>query len=149
MPALTERIRTELTESMKARDAARTSTLRMLQSALKNEQIEKGHELSDEEAQAVIRRAVKQRQDSIEQFEKGGRPELAEKERAEMKLLEVYLPAQMSDEEVEAAVRHSIESVGATSKKDSGRVMKEVMAKYKGVVDGRKVQEILGRLLPE
>ena len=149
MPALTERIRTELTESMKARDAARTSTLRMLQSALKNEQIDKGHELSDEEAQAVIRRAVKQRQDSIEQYEKGGRPELAEKERAEMKLLEVYLPAQMSDADVEAAVRQTIDSVGATSKKDSGRVMKEVMAKYKGVVDGRKVQEILGRVLPE
>src|SRR5687768_4772524 len=97
---LAEKIRADLTESMKARDAERTSTLRMVQAALKNEQIEKGHELSDEEVQVVLRRAVKQRQDSIEQYTKGGRPELAEKEAAEMRLLDIYLPKQMSDEEV-------------------------------------------------
>ena len=145
---LTERIRTELTEAMKARDAATLSTLRMIQSALKYEQIEKGHELSDEEAQVVIRRAVKQRQDSIEQYTKGGRQDLADKEAAELAMLEKYLPKQMSDAEVEAAVKSVIAEVGATSKKDSGRVMKEVMAKFKGLVDGKKVQEVVGRELP-
>lgn len=148
MANLTEKIRQDLTDSMKARDAQRTSTLRLLQSALKNEQIEKGHELADEEAQAVIRRAVKQRQDSIEQYEKGNRPELAQKEAAELTILESYLPQQLSDVEVEKIVQDIVQMVGAVSKKDVGRVMKEVMAKHKGVIDGKKVQEILGRLLP-
>lgn len=145
---ITEQIRTELTESMKARDAAKTSTLRMLQSALKNEQIEKGHELSDEEALVVIRRAVKQRHDSIEQYDKGGRPELADKEREELKLLEVYLPKGMTDEEAEVAVQAVIDDVGASSKKDTGRVMKELMARHKGLIDGKTAQEIIGRKLP-
>lgn len=148
MPTLTERVRTDLTASMKARDAARTSTLRMLQSALKNEQIDKGHELSDEEAAAVIRRGVKQRQDSIEQFTKGNRPELAQKEQAELELLNTYLPRQLSDTDVEQVVRAAISQVGASSKKDSGAVMKAVMATHKGLVDGKKVQEIVGKLLP-
>jgi uncharacterized protein len=148
MPTLAEKIRTDLTESMKARDAARTSTLRMIQSALKNEQIEKGHELSDEETQTVIRRAVKQRQDSIEQYRKGNRPELADKEEAEMNMLLGYLPQTLSDEDTEKIVREIVERVGATSKKDSGKVMKEIMASHKGQVDGKKVQEILGRVLP-
>ena len=146
--SLVEKIRADLTEAMKAREAERTSVLRMIQSALKYEQIEKGHELSDEEVAVVLRKAAKQRHDSIEQFEKGGRSDLADKEKSELKLLEVYLPKGMSDEEVESAVRAIIESTGATSKKDSGKVMKEVMAKFKGVVDGKKVQEIVGRLLP-
>lgn len=148
MPTLTERVRTDLTASMKARDAAKTSTLRMLQSALKNEQIDKGHELSDEEAAAVIRRGVKQRLDSIEQFTKGNRPELAQKEQAELELLNSYLPQQLSDAEVEQVVRAAISQVGASSKKDSGAVMKTVMATHKGLVDGKKVQEIVGKLLP-
>ena len=144
---ITEQIRAELTESMKARDAVKTSTLRMLQSALKNEQIEKGHDLSDEESLVVIRRAVKQRLDSIEQYDKGGRPELADKEREELKLLEVYVPKGMSDEEADVAVRAIITDVGATSKKDTGRVMKEVMARHKGLIDGKKAQELIGRVL--
>ena len=147
MTKLTERIRAELTESMKARDAARTSTLRMLQASLKNEQIEKGHELSDEEAEAVIRRAVKQRQDSIEQFTKGGRQDLVDKERAELGMLQVYLPQQMSDIETEKLVQDVIAMVGAESKADVGKVMKEIMASHKGRVDGKKVQAILNRLL--
>lgn len=146
--SLTERIRADLTESMKAKDAARTSTLRMLQSALKYEQIEKGHELSDDEAVAIIQRAVKQRQDSIEQYTSGNRPELAEKERSELEMLKKYLPEQLSDEESEAIVREAIAATGAVSRKDSGKVMKEVMSKHKGRIDGKKVQEIVGRLLP-
>ncbi|HXH89979.1 MAG TPA: GatB/YqeY domain-containing protein, partial [Thermoanaerobaculia bacterium] len=92
MGELTEKIRTELTAAMKARDAERLSTLRMLQSSFKYQQIELGHELSDEEAMTVIRKAVKQRLDSIEQYTKGNRPELADKERREMELLKTWLP---------------------------------------------------------
>ena len=147
MASLTEQIRADLTEAMKARNADVTSTLRMLQAAFKNEQIEKKHELSDEEALVVIRRAVKQRQDSIEQYEKGNRQDLADKEKAELKMLEKYLPQQMSADDVEKAVREAIAATGATSKKDTGAVMKELMARHKGVIDGKKAQEVLGRLL--
>src|SRR5688500_14942564 len=105
MGHLTEKIRADLTESMKARDAERTSTLRMLQASLKNEQINLGHELSDEEAMIVIRKAVKQRLDSIEQFTKANRNEMAAKEQSEMNLLKTYLPAELSDAELEAGLR--------------------------------------------
>lgn len=148
MGALSEKIRADLTEAMKAQQKERLSTLRMLQSAIKNEQINAGHELSDEEAMTVIRKAVKQRQDSIEQYTKGNRPELAEKERAEMELLKAYLPPELTDEELQNGVVDIIEALGATSKKDMGRVMKEATARYKGRVDGKKVQEIVSRLLP-
>ncbi|HUP44252.1 MAG TPA: GatB/YqeY domain-containing protein [Thermoanaerobaculia bacterium] len=148
MGKLTEQIRAELTESMKARTAEKTSTLRMLQSALKNEQIHVGHELSDEEAMAVIRKAVKQRQDSIEQYTKANRPELAAREQAELEMLRTYLPPELSDEELETGLREIIASTGAQSKKDLGKVMKEATARYKGRAEGRKIQEIVARLLP-
>jgi uncharacterized protein YqeY len=148
MGALTEKIRADLTEAMKARAAEKLSTLRMLQSAFKYQQIEVGHELSDEEALTVIRKAVKQRLDSIEQYTKGNRPELAEKERSEMEVLKTYLPPELTDEEIEAGVREIVASTGAQSKKDMGKVMKEASARYKGRVDGRKIQEIVSRLLP-
>lgn len=148
MGTLTERIRADLTAAMKAQEKERLSTLRLLQSALKNEQINSGHELSDEEAMAVILKAVKQRQDSIEQYTNAGRTELAEKERSEMTLLRTYLPPELSDEELENGVREIIASTGAQSKKDMGKVMKEATARYRGRVDGRKVQELVARLLP-
>ncbi|HEX9163346.1 MAG TPA: GatB/YqeY domain-containing protein [Thermoanaerobaculia bacterium] len=147
MPKLTEQIRADLTESMKARTAVRTSTLRMLQSAMKYQQIEAGHELSDEEVLAVIRKAVKQRLDSIEQYTKGNRPELAAKEQSELDLLKTYLPAELTDAELESGLRDIISSTGAQSKKDLGKVMKEATAKYKGRADGKKIQEIVSRLL--
>jgi hypothetical protein len=146
--SLVEKVRADLTESMKAREQVRTATLRMLLAALKNEQIEKGHELSDEEAQAVIRRGVKQRLDSIEQYDNGNRKDLADRERAEKDLLEIYLPKQLDDAEIENLVRAVITDTGATSKKDAGKVMKEMMSHHKGLVDGKKVQEVVGRLLP-
>src|ERR1044071_5262242 len=99
MGTLSEQIRTDLTAAMKAQEKDRLSTLRMLQSAVKNEQINIGHELSDEEAMSVIRKGVKQRQDSVEQYTKGNRPELAAKEQAEIEILKTYLPAELSDEE--------------------------------------------------
>jgi len=148
MAALTERIRADMTAAMKAQEKERLSTLRMLQSALKNEQINSGHELSDEEAMTVIRKAVKQRQDSIEQYTNAGRTELADKEKSEMELLKTYLPAEMSDEELERGLREIVTSTGAQSKKDMGKVMKEATAKFKGRVDGKKIQEMVGRLLP-
>ncbi|HUP62675.1 MAG TPA: GatB/YqeY domain-containing protein [Thermoanaerobaculia bacterium] len=148
MASLSEQIRADLTAAMKAQEKERLSTLRMLLSALKNEQINLGHELSDEEAMSIIRKAVKQRLDSIEQYTKGNRPELAGKERAEMELLKTYLPPELTDEEIESGVCEIIASTGAQSKKDMGKVMKEATARYRGRVDGRKVQEIVARLLP-
>jgi uncharacterized protein len=148
MAALTEKIRADMTAAMKAQEKDRLSTLRMLQSAVKNEQINAGHELSDEEAMSVIRKAVKQRQDSIEQYTNAGRTELADKERAEMELLKAYLPAEMSDEELESGLREIIASTGAQSKKDMGKVMKEATARYRGRADGKKIQEVVSRLLP-
>lgn len=148
MGQLTEKIRADMTEAMKAQAKERLSTLRMLQSAMKNEQINVGRELSDEEAMSIIRKAVKQRQDSIEQFTKGNRPELAEKERSEMAVLQTYLPPELTDDELESGIREIVASTGAQSKKDMGKVMKEASAKYKGRADGKKLQEIVSRLLP-
>src|SRR2546428_5892962 len=148
MGKLTEQVRADLTESMKARTAERTSTLRMLQAAIKNEQINVGHELSDKEAMGVIRKSIKQRQDSVEQYTKGNRPELAAKEQAEIEILKSYMPPELSDSELESGLREIIASTGAQSKKDMGKVMKEATARYKGRADGRKIQEIVSRLLP-
>jgi hypothetical protein len=145
--ALAEQIRADLTAAMKARDAAKTSTLRMLQAAIKNEQIEKGGELEDADVIAVLKRAAKQRNDSVEQYEKAGRQDLADKEKAELVVLEAYMPQQMSDDELEALVKTVIAAVGAESKKDTGKVMKEIMASHRDTVDGKKVQAVLGRLL--
>jgi uncharacterized protein YqeY len=148
MATLAEKVRADMTESMKARTADRTSTLRMLQSALKNEEINLKHALSDEEAMAIIRRAVKQRLDSIEQYTNANRPELAAKEAAEIEILKTYLPPELDDAALEAGLREIVASTGAQSKKDMGKVMKEATAKYKGVADGKKIQELVSRLLP-
>jgi uncharacterized protein YqeY len=147
MGKLTDQIRADMTESMKARTAERTSVLRMLQSSFKYEQIESGHELSDEEALAVIRKAVKQRLDSIEQYTKGNRLDLATKEQSELDIIKTYLPPELSDEELESGLREIVASTGAQSKKDLGKVMKEATAKYKGRADGKKIQSIVGKLL--
>jgi uncharacterized protein YqeY len=148
MGALADKVRSDMTAAMKAQEKERLSTLRMLQSAMKNEQINVGHELSDEEAMSVIRKAMKQRLDSIEQYTNAGRIELADKERSEMELLKTYLPPELTDDELDAGVREIIASTGAASKKDMGKVMKEATARFKGRVDGKKVQEIVQRLLP-
>jgi len=148
MGKLSDQVRADLTESMKARSAERTSVLRMLQAAIKNEQINVQHELADEEVLTVIRKAVKQRQDSIEQYTKGNRPDLASKEASELEILRTYLPPELGDEEIESGVREIIAFTGAQSKKDMGKVMKEATARYKGRADGKKIQEIVQRLLP-
>lgn len=146
-----ERIDNDLKEAMKAREADRLGVLRMLKSALKNASIEKGGmsaQLDDTEATAVIRKQVKQRQDSIESFEKGGRPELAEKEKLEVEILNNYLPKQLSPEEISTLVKEAIAEAGATSKAQMGAVMKIANAKAAGRVDGKtlsaEVQKQLG-----
>lgn len=140
--ALKQQIISDLTASMKAQDAARTSTLRMVKASVMNREIEKGGELDDDEMSKLLRSMVKQRRDSIEQYEKGGRPELAEKEQAEISVIEAYLPQAASQDEIEAAVAAAISETGASSMKDMGRVMKAAQAQLAGKnADGRAVSE--------
>ena len=148
MGKLTETIRADMTQSMKAREAERLSTLRMLQAAVKNEQIERGRELTDEEALVLIRKAVKQRLDSIEQYTRGNRSDLADKEKRELEILKTYLPPELSEQELETGLREIVAETGASSKKDFGKVMKEATARFKGRADGKTIQEIVTRLLP-
>src|SRR5918912_1891327 len=137
---LKERIVSDMTAAMKSRDAARTSTLRMVKAAVMNREIEKGGELTDEEMTKALQSLVKQRRDSIEQYEKGGRPELAEKERAEIEVIEAYLPQAASREEIEQAVAAAITETGATSMRDMGAVMKAAQARFaRKSPDGRSV----------
>ena len=142
--SLKQQIISDLTASMKAQDAPRTSTLRMVKAAVMNREIEKGGELDDEEMMKLLRSLVKQRRDSVEQYEKGGRQDLADKEKAEIEVIEAYLPQAASREEIEAAVTAAISETGASSMKDMGSVMKAVQAALSGKnADGRTVSEIV------
>lgn len=141
----------DLKTAMKAREATRVSVLRGLKAAVKNAAIEQGGaetQLTDTEVLAIVRKQLKQRQDSIEGFDKGNRPELADKEREEVDILATYLPKEMSDHEVEKLVRESIAESGANSKAQMGAVMKIVQAKAAGRADGKRlsteVQKQLG-----
>lgn len=139
-----EKIDRDLKEAMKARETGRLAVLRMLKSALKNAAIEKGGAsatLDDAEAMAVVRKQVKQRQDSVEGFEKGGRPALAANEKAEIEVLNAYLPEQLSAEELTALVKAAIAEAGATSKAQMGAVMKIAQAKAAGRADGRTLSQ--------
>ncbi len=142
--SLTQQIVSDLTASMKAQDAQRTSTLRMVKAAMMNRQIEKGSELDDDEMQKLLRSLVKQRRDSIEQYEKAGRQELVDKEDAEIEIIEAYLPQAASSEEIERAVVDAIAETGACSMKDMGKVMKAAQAGLAGKnADGKLVSEIV------
>ena len=146
---LQERIDSDLKDAMRAKEAGKLSVLRGLKSALKYAEIEKADAaLDDAAAVQVIRKQVKQRQDSIESFEKGGRPELAAKEKEELEILNAYLPKGLSTEELSALVRETIAEVGATSKAQMGAVMKLLQAKVAGRADGKtlsaEVQRHLG-----
>ncbi|GAC1399410.1 MAG: CBU_1594 family Dot/Icm type IV secretion system effector [Pyrinomonadaceae bacterium] len=141
---LSERIVADLTDSMKAQNADRTSVLRMIKSALTYRQIEKGDALTDDEVIKALQSLVKQRRDSIEQYEKAGRAELAAKESAEIKVIEEYLPQAASRAEIERAVTEAIAETGATAMKEMGAVMKAAQAKLAGrSADGRTVSEIV------
>ena len=145
-----ERVDSDLKEAMRAKDTTRLGVLRMLKSAFKYAAIAKSGaeaELNDAEAAQVIRKQAKQRQDSIESFEKGGRAELAEKEREELSILNAYLPQQMNADELEKVVRETIAEVGATSKAQMGAVMKALQAKVAGRVDGKALSTEVQRQL--
>ena len=142
--SLKEKIITDLTAAMKARDAEKTSALRMVKAAImvREKEKEQGAEVSDEETTKILQSLVKQRRDSIEQYEKAGRAELAEKEKTELAVIESYLPKAASPEEIERAVAEAIAETGASSPKDMGAVMKAVMPKLAGKnADGRAVSE--------
>ncbi len=142
--SLKQRITTDLTAAMKAKDAARTSVLRMVKAAVMYREKEKGGELSEDELTKTFQSLVKQRRDSVEQFEKAGREELAAKERAEIVVIEEYLPQAASREEIERMVAEAIAELGATSMKEMGVVMKAAQAKLVGRnADGRTVSEIV------
>lgn len=146
-----EQIQRDITGAMKARDEQRLSTLRMVKTALKNREIEKMAPLDDQESQQVLSTLIKQRKDSIEQFLKGGRRELADKEAAEITLIEAYLPKAATEEQMVAGVRAVIAEMNSPTMKDMGTVMKTVMARFAGAgvrVDGKQVSEAVKRELP-
>ncbi|MEK7855535.1 MAG: GatB/YqeY domain-containing protein [Acidobacteriota bacterium] len=139
---LNEKIVADLTEAMRAKDADRLSTLRMVKANLMNRKIEKGGELSDEEVQKALQSLVKQRRDSIEQYEKAGRAELAAKEAAEISHIEAYLPQAATPEQIEQAVAEAVVETGANSMKEMGMVMKAAQARLAGMsADGKMVSE--------
>jgi uncharacterized protein YqeY len=146
--SLKEQIIGDMTAAMKAKDAARTSTLRMLKAAIVNREIEKGGALDDEELSKLLRSQVKQRRDSVEQYQKGGRQDLVEKETAEIAVIEGYLPQAASVSEIEQAVAAAIAETGATSMKEMGAVMKAAMVLLAGKnPDGRTVSDTVKKKL--
>ena len=145
---LVQRISQDMTGAMKARDQVKLSALRMVKAALMNAEVSKGRALEDADSQQVLTSLLKQRRDSIEQFTNGGRIDLADKERAELAILEVYAPPAVSAEDLEQAVDTAIRETGATGAKDMGRVMKAVMGSLSGRnVDGKTVNELVRKRL--
>lgn len=139
---LVEQIDRDIIAAMKAKAELKLSTLRMMKTALKLKQVESGKPLSDTEAVAILRTLVKQRHDSAQQFRQGGRAELADKEEAEIKIVESYMPAAATDEEIDAAVTAALAETAASTAKDIGKVMKAAMAKLAGKnADGKRVNE--------
>ena len=146
---LLERLSQELKAAMLARDAERLSTLRLLKSAVGYAQIERKTEtLSDAEVAAIIQKELKKRRDAAEQFDQGGRPELANKEKQEITVLESFLPKALTLEELEQFVRAAILETGATNKRQMGQVIKAVQARAAGRAEGRIISDLVGRLLP-
>jgi len=147
---LSDQIQKDMVDAMRSRDELRLSTLRMVKSAIKNKEIDKRAPLDDKEAQQVLSTLIKQRKDSIEQFQKGGRPELAEKEAAEIKLIEAYLPKAMGEEEIAAAVKATIAEMRSPTMKEMGAVMKNAMSRLQATgarFDGKIVSEIVKKQL--
>jgi len=139
---IAEQLEKDLPAAMKARDELKLSVVRMMKAALKHKQVELGRALGDSDVAAVLRTLVKQRRESEEQFRKGGRDDLADKEATEIKIVESYLPAAAGEEEIDAAVAAAIAETGASGPKDLGKVMKAAMGKFAGRnVDGKRVNE--------
>ena len=147
---IVEQVQKDMTDAMRARDERRLSALRMVKSALKNREIDKRSPLNDQEAMQVLGTLIKQRKESVEQFTRGNRPELAAKEAAEITLLEAYLPKAAGEDEITGAVRAKITEMGSPTVKDMGAVMKAVMAHFQSSgarVDGKQVSDIVKREL--
>lgn len=147
---LIQEVNRDITEAMKRKDQGRLAPLRMLKTALVNRQVEKGRDLDDGEARQVVAALVKQRRDSIEQFRAGGRADLADREQAEIAILDSYLPPAADPAAIERAIEEAVAETGAATPKDMGRVMKVVMAKLAGAtIDGRAVNEAVKRRLSD
>jgi len=147
--SLQERLSQELKAAMLAKDADRLSTLRLLKSALGYAQIErKTEQLSDADVLGLVQKEIKKRRDAIEQYEKGGRPELADKEKREIPVLETFLPQPLSSAELEQLVKAAIQELGAATKKEMGPVIKAVQARAAGRADGKSISAVVGKLLP-
>jgi uncharacterized protein YqeY len=142
------RLEEDLKAAMKGGDKRRVSTLRLVLAGLKNEKIQAQRVLTDEEVEAVLRRAVKQRKDSIEQYAKGGRRDLVDAETEELAILDGYLSKGLSEAEIESTLREVIKERGLSAQKDVGLAMKELMARHRGRVDGKRAQQIARSLLP-
>lgn len=145
--SLREDITSDMKGAMKAGEKEKLATLRLLVNSIKNKEIDAKHELTDEEVHEVIGTMVRQRQDSIEQYTKGGRDDLAEKEKSEMELLKSYLPPQLSEDEVREIVKEVVTETGASGMGDMGKVMKGVMPKVKGKAEGKMVNAVVKEVL--
>lgn len=145
--SLLSQIEQDFLKAYKAKEEVRVRVLRALKTAAKNKHVELGREPNDDEVVAILGKEAKQRHESVDQFTKGGREDLADKEREELEILSEYLPQQLTREETETAVDEAIQKTGASSMKDMGGVMQEVMASYKGRIDGKAVSEIVRRRL--
>jgi uncharacterized protein YqeY len=145
--SLNDQLTSDMKEAMKARQAERLGTIRQLRSAIKNKEIEQGSALNDDAIIAVIGTQVKQRREAAQMYSENGRPELAAKEEAELKVLQQYLPAQLNEAEVRDIVIAVIADVGATSARDMGKVMPQVMARTKGAAEGKLVNQLVRECL--
>lgn len=142
-----EKLQNDLKTAMKARDELRVSTIRLALSAVRNLEIDKGRELTDEETMEVLSREAKRRRESIEGAEKAGRPDIAAKEAQELEILTVYMPEQLGEDEIEQIAKEVVFEVGAAGPKDRGRVMSALMQRVRGRADGKVVSQVVERIL--
>ena len=145
--SLRQQLEDDVKAAMRAGDATTRDTLRMVLAVVKSKEIDSDSGVGDDDVKAALASALKTRRESIEQFVQGGREDLAEIERAQIAVLERYLPKQLSEDETRAALKALIDELGVSSKKDMGRVMKELMARHKGTVDGKLAGRLVGELL--
>ncbi|MFM9280736.1 GatB/YqeY domain-containing protein [Paenibacillus jiagnxiensis] len=144
---LSERLNEDMKQAMKSKDKFKLSTIRMVRSTIKNLEIELKRDLDDNELLDILSREIKQRKDALQEFEKAGRDELAESNRAEIEILSQYLPAQLTEEEIKVIVQQTIQETGASSKADMGKVMAALMPKVKGRADGKLVNQAVQQFL--
>ena len=144
---LAEKLTNDYKEALKSGDKNKVSILRIIKAAIKNKEIEKGSPLSDEEISAILRSFVKRANESIEQFAKAGRADLAEKEKQELAVIQTYLPQQLGEDEIRSLIKQAVSEVGAAGPTDMGKVMKAVMAKTRGQADGKLVNNLVKEIL--